>query len=297
MPQNSGVKKLLLEVGFLLGVLLAVILTAVDIILGIGRYLIGRARGRSHFNPWKNIQALWRMIGLHLLYLFNLIRPSFRESLRRNRETMHRRAVTLRESFKRTGDIGVFRELEYADGVDVAMFFAIVPYGIIGSIILVQAVTATVTVISLYGVYKVYHPTATLRTAPEQQTVVTYQPQVADQQETDFGPTWLDRGSVFGKVNDPEFKSVALLSDTGSIKYSATKVVESAGFTPLAWSERVSNPSPTSTGQIHFSDQTGHEFTVNKEQAFMFEGYSSKMFMFDTNGKLMAVDPKAAKLR
>jgi hypothetical protein len=300
MSENaSAVKKFLLELGFFIGIVIAVVLTAIDVVFGIFRYAYGRlVQGRPNFNPYADIASIWKAIGRHLSYLGKVVFvPAFRASVRKNRTRMHQRAVRAREAFRHTRDIHVFDDFDYTDGVDVVTFFLMLPYGIIGSIVLVHVIVSTIAVISVYGVYKHYQTTAVERKTPQQQTIVQYQPQVADKQETDFGPTWLNRGAVLDKVNDPGFLNVALLSDAGSIKYSATKVVEPSGFAPLAFSERVVNPSVTPTGQVHFLDQLQQEFTVNKDQAFLFEGYASKMFMFDDNGKLMAISPEAAKIR
>ncbi len=179
-----------------------------------------------------------------------------------------------------------FSDFEY---VDAATLFALLPYVIGYSAIIVHCVLTTIVVISGYGVYKHYQVTATLPSTPQQQTIVKYQPQIADQQELDFGP-WFDRGQVMDRVNNTDFKNIALLSDTGSVKYSQTKVIIDQGFVLTPFHERIVNPrSANNPGQISFEDQVGQNFTVNKNQAFMFEGYASKVFMFDANGKLMTI--------
>ena len=280
---ESKLKSFFKELGFLLSVVLAVILTAVDIVLGLFRYAWKRANGYPNFNPWQQICNLWIMIGRHIAYLFRLFNADFREQVRQQRTAMHRAASAFHGSMSNAKS-----ELAEFDYVDAVVFFSYLPSLISFSFFLVQAAVALVTVISVYGVYKHYQVTAVQHTFPEAKTIVEYQPQVADKQEMDFGP-WFNRGEVLERVNNPNFKNIALLSDTGGVKYSKNKTVIQAGFVLAPFNERVVNPHLTEDGQMTFTDQLGNEYWLNKEQGFMFEGYASKMFMFDASNRLTTI--------
>jgi hypothetical protein len=287
---SSKLKSFFKELGFFLAVVLAVVLTVVDIFLGLARYAFKRASGHSNFNPWEQTCNFWIMVGRHLRYLFRMLSSDFRAQVRAQRVAMHRAASAFHGSMA-----GAKAELADFDYVDAVVFFAYLPSLLGYGFLLVHAVIATITMISVYGVY-VRHDVAKPRTTPEAEVVVPYVPQVADQQEQNFKP-WFDRGQVFDRVNHPDFLNIALISDTGSVKYSQTKVADPAGFVPTSFHERVVNPRVTETGQITFHDQSGRNYVVNKGQGFMFEGYASKMFMFDANGKLTTITQSDVKTR
>lgn len=282
--------KLLMEIGFFLAVVLAVVLTVADIFVGIVRYLWGRlVQQRPNFNPWQQTMNVWRMIGKHIVYLFKMFNSGFREEMRSKRKAMHARARLVRDSVR--GSVG-----EDFDYVDAVAFFTLVPYMVVSAVFLWQAIVAAVIVFSGYHVYKQVQTTPTLHKTPQPVTKVEYQPQVADQQETDFGP-WLNRGQVFDKVNKPDFKNLVMISDTGSLTYSE-KTVSEAGFQQLDFNERVVNPRVLKpSGQIAFTDQLGQGYAINPGQAFLFAGYQSKMFMFNAQGQLLAIDPTKAKFQ
>ncbi len=295
--ENSGFsfKKLAMEIGFFLGVIVAVVLTAIDIVLGLFRYAWGRVvQRRPNFNPWENVCNIWRLIGRHIAYLFKVVLvPSFRATVAENRAAMHRQVNNIR--LQVGGAKAALSDFDYVDVETALVFMWALFYGVFVSIITINALVATVTVVSLIGVYHMYElpkPAA----APQPDAKVVFQPQVADQQETDFGP-WNDRGTVIAKVNDPGFRNIAMLSDTGSVKYSAEKTADASVFTPLAFTERVVNPHPNDSGQMVFDSQTGKRFVVNKGQAFLFEGYNPKVFLFLPDGRLAAVDSSKMKTK
>jgi hypothetical protein len=281
---DSFGKKLLREFLFFLTVILAVILTVVDAFFGIVRYLYGRIiKHRPNFNPWEQTANVWRMIWKHILYLFKMLGPEFREQMKTQRIAMHNAVRTTRDSVR--GTVG-----DDFDYVDAAYFFAMLPYLIVNSIFLTQAAVATFIVFSTLGVIHYHQNTASFPAHPQAET------HVADQQEADFGP-WHNRGEVIDQVTDPKFKNIAFISDTGAVRYSVAKVASLTGFAQLDFNERVVNPQVLPNGQIHFLDQLGNEYSINAFQAFLFEGYMSKMFIFDASGKLFGIDPTKAQLQ
>lgn len=286
---------MLKEFSFFIGVVIAIVLTAIDIVLGLFRYGWCRlVQGKPNFNPWDDLINTWIIIGRHISYLWKMVFvPSFRQAVAANRVAMHRRVNNLRISF---GDAtATLSDFEY---VDAEMAFVVIYgsiYAILGTIVAVHTLVALLTVASLYGVYH-YVELPKPASIPQVERNITFEPQVADKQEADFGP-WNDRGTVLDQVNNPSFYNIAMLSDTGSIKYSQSKVADESVFTPLAFTERVVNPHKNEHGQMEFEDQTGKKFVINKHQAFVFEGYSPKVFMFTANGKLAAVDSGKMKTR
>jgi hypothetical protein len=285
-------KKLLLEIGFFLTVILAIILTAVDAFLGILRYAFGRiVKGRPNFNPWQQTMNVWRMIWKHVKYLFMMFGSEFRLKMKTQRAAMHGAVRAARDSYRGGSTVG-----EDFDYVDAAYFFSILPVLIVDGIILAQALIATGIVIAGYGVYHYRQNIATIPSKPQVETKVEYQPQVADKQDADFGP-WNNRGEVITHVSDPKFINLVAISDTGAMRYSISKIVTTQGFARADFNERVVNPQLLPSGQIQFKDQLGEQYKINPNQAFLFEGYSSKLFMFDASGKLMSIDPTKVHLR
>lgn len=279
---------MLKELGFFIGVVIAIVLTAIDIVLGLFRYVWGRlVQDKPNFNPWTNLINTWIVIGRHLSYLWKMVFvPSFRQAVATKRVSMHRRINDLRISF---GDAtAALSDFEYvnAEMAFVVMYGGI--YAILGSIVAIHTLVALFTVASLYGVYH-YVELPKPASVPQAERKIIFEPQVADKQEADFGP-WNDRGTVLDQINNQNFHNIAMLSDTGSVKYSQSKIGDESVFTPLAFTERVVNPHENEHGQIEFEDQTGKKFTVNKRQAFLFEGYNPKVFMFTINGQIAAVD-------
>ena len=282
MEKESGFKRFVLEVSFFLGVALAVVLTVVDVILGIGRYIIGRMRGKSHFNPWGNIGLIWKMIGLHIAYLIRLAQPAFRESIKRNREAMHRRAAAARDAFRRAGDATIFQDFDY---IDVETFFAFLwPILTYGWLVL-ELVLCFIGSLAYPGMK--YYASTQKVTTPMQQTKIVYQPQVADKQDLDFGP-WKSEGEMADQARNKGFRNLAIVNDTGEIKYSPSKVGDLSGFMPLGFSDRIVNPRLNSDGRIAFHDPHKEEFTVNPYQVFMVESYDSQAFYFNDGGQLFA---------
>jgi hypothetical protein len=287
---DSMGKKLLLEFGFFLTVILAIILTVVDVFVGIVRYVVGRIfQGRPNFNPWAQTTNVWRMIWKHVAYLFKMLGPEFRTQMKTQRAAMHNAVRAARNSYR--GTVG-----DDFDYVDAAFFFSILPSLIVNGVFLAQAAVAMAIVISSYGVYHYHQNIATIPSKPQVETKVEYQPQVADKQDADFGP-WNNRGEVITHVSDLNFINLVAISDTGALRYSISKIVTAQGFVHTDFNERVINPQLLPNGQVQFKDQIGEEYKVNPNQAFLFEGYSSKLFMFDAGGKLMSIDPTKAQLR
>jgi hypothetical protein len=171
--------------------------------------------------------------------------------------------------------------------IDVWMTFYLLYHAVVLSALVVNIVVSMFWVISVWGIQR-YYGVAEIQTAPKPAVTVAFQPQVVDKQETDFGP-WQDGGETFEKRGQPTFLNLALLSDTGTMKYSRRFVGTRDSFAIDITSDRVVNPHLTSTGQIAFHDDRGNAFTLNPWQAFLIEGYKTKAFMFDHAGRLMSV--------
>jgi hypothetical protein len=132
-----------------------------------------------------------------------------------------------------------------------------------------------------------YYDVAEPREEPLPEIRVEYEPQIADRQEEDFGP-WYRRATVIRRVDDPEFRNIVLLSDTGRMQYSRRFQGADDGFRDRS-SDRITSSRVTDSGQIVFRDSHRNRFRVNPGQVFMFENYRSFAFRFTESGQLQAV--------
>lgn len=274
----SPAKKVFLEFMFVGMMALWVVVTLVDIPIGAVLLIIARMSGNNNYQPWLTVKEVWRQILRHLSYLLRLVlSPAYRKTVKASKQKI----IKSHERLKNAID-----EVEFTD---VAIFFAYLPHILGVTAFVVHSVIAVAIVISLSGVY--YTSKVTPLNQPYVEPRVEYQPQDVDIQERDYGP-WFNRSEVLDRVNNSDFKNIVLLSDTGLIKYSKNKVAVRNGFAVIVAHERIINPQLTANGQITFRDQENNRFSLNPGQAFMFENYIDKVYMFDDKGQIMANDLK-----
>ena len=274
-----------------------VLLTVVGSVVGVISYPSRIWRGDRAYSAWWQIAGMWRLVFRHIRFIFKwAFVPAFRREVDRQRETVRHKITQMKERARaaRTGlaarrprfDFDL--DFEYIDG---EVLLALLPQFLYLAVLTPHMVIVLIgTTVSLCTIqfYGVSEP----RTEPVVEVEVEYEPQIADQQEADYGP-WFNRGQVFDKVNDPNFTNIALLSDVGSAQYSQAHAGDLSSFTPRN-SERVVNAQLTETGQINFKDQHRNQHTVNPGQVFLFENYKAFAFVFDEQGNLMAT--KASEL-
>ncbi|MDB5194183.1 MAG: hypothetical protein JWN50_197 [Parcubacteria group bacterium] len=277
---NSWGKQIMLELGFVASIGIAVAYTAIAVPVGLGQAVF--QDGFQWDNAWRQAGRVWGAIFGHMKYLFRYtFSPAFRKLVRSSRRAMRERAELVSSNLRGFKD--AVGELDY---IDAGVLFVLLYDGIfIGWMVWLVAL-GFAGMIGSWG-YRHYYTVAVPTHAPEVQTKIVYQPQVADQQEADFGP-WSKAGEVSERVSDPNFKNTAIFSDVGSAKYSQIHVADRAKFAPLDNSELILNPR-TEGSQIFFDDQHGNHFRVNPYQAFMFESDDYRVFMFDEKANILAV--------
>jgi hypothetical protein len=139
-------------------------------------------------------------------------------------------------------------------------------------------------VLSVWGIrhYYLEAPVAPT-TPPKPPAAEVYQPQVADKQENDLGP-WLNSGEVMDERVKPTFLNLALISDTGTIKYSKRYGSETDGsfFVPYM-SEHIADARVDGT-QVTFHDDRHNKIRINFMQVFLFENDAVRAYQFSNLG-------------
>ncbi len=306
----KGLKRFGLEAVFFcivipLFVLFAVVYAAIGIFLLICAPFARAIAGRwvkFFTEPWSCIASVGGVIKKHLVYIYKCDYVPWRDKRRAKqaeeaaRKQAHaepqvsipRAAQTPRPSprYDRayydsvdTVDVITALQLMYHMGVTVYVF--------------VHFLITLIGTISVWGAGHVLNKPEMPETIAPAPTV-TFQPQVADKQEADYGP-WLDAGEVFDERRETDFLNIALISDTGSVKYSRRLMGSPKGFEPTSGNDKVIRHEKTGSGQVKFKDERQNSFTVNPKQAFLFEGYKSRVFMFSPEGKLLMIATKNFK--
>jgi hypothetical protein len=290
MPEQKRgfVSTIFLELVFIFGVIVAAVLTLIDIPLGILRFVVISLWNRRPHFPWAKVAALWRVIGAHVSYWFT----SAAEQAGVSYDSADDVRARLRGYAVRVVPGG---KLPHVDPVDVFQFFALLPAFLWSGIVIVHVVVSTFMVFWLYGVYN-YYGQAELRTQPVPEVVETHVPRVDQVQERDFGP-WHNRGDAMVRIGDLTFLNLVMISDTGYMMYSDQRIADPSNFIQTPVHERVVNPRLTPAGDIAFRDQAGRAYAVNPNQAFIFAGFASKVFMFDASGNLKTVPAAELKFK
>jgi len=273
---------------FFFGVMVpgTILLTVVG--CGVGIVMLPTAiwRGDKAYSAWFQIRQLWRLVDRHIRYIFKYaFMPGFRREVDRQREG-------LREKVKQFQALQPFERLQHKldfDYVDIEVLLGVLPHLLPFAILVPHLIVVSVGMLSVWGVWT-YVERPEVQASPKPVAEVVYEPQIADQQEADYGP-WDRRGDVLDEVDDLDFINLVLLSDTGSLQYSQAHAGSMEGFEPIS-SPKVINAT-LEEGQITFYDQHRNKYTVNPGQVFLFENYKSKAFAFNPAGELLAVDAEA----
>ncbi len=270
---------------------LTVVISAVEIAVGLLSLLTVPFVGARAYRPWQRLRALWALVWRHLRYVFSY---AFVPQVRGDLEAAQRAAKDKIDALKeRVPEIPDLPALQ-ADAIDLEVLLitlvAMLPAAVVGTHVLI----AVVVVLSTWTVARTTYGVAELPAEPTTPVEVAYEPQIADKQEADYGP-WFQRGEVFSEVAEPDFLNLALLSDDGSAQYSQRVVGLPDGFEARAVHDRVRHAKLEATGQVVFRDPHNNRFAVNPGQVFLFENYKSEAFTFDDAGKLQAIG--AAELR
>jgi len=246
-------------------------------------------RGRQAFTPWFRLCELWGLVRRHWHFITRYFFVTrFRHSVQAGWQKTSARATELKSRI-RLPDFSL-AELNEEDVVNVSLFVSLLPSLITVSAFFVHCLVATFWLIATWNIhtyYSVEDQKPAVGTAPP---VVVYQPQIADKQEADYGP-WFKETEVAKEVREnPLFKNLVLLSDSGVVKYSQYFVGETFGF-KIRNTEKVIGSKIEANGQVRFKDQHGKIFVLNVEQAFMFENDSAWIYMFSPSGQLLAIKP------
>jgi len=151
--------------------------------------------------------------------------------------------------------------------------------------ILADFIYSAILVLSVWGIRHYYTETPVISsTPPEPPKVEVYQQQVADKQESDFGP-WSNSAEVMDERNKPSFLNLALISDTGIIKYSQRYASGTAGFTPYV-SEHIAD-AHADGAQVTFHERH-NKLHINVGQVFLFENDAVRAYQFSNNGTLLS---------
>jgi len=268
---------------FLFIIPVTIFMSGIEVIVGVPA-LISLAWGnKKALVPWRRIRSSWSLILRHMKYItFYACSSKYRKMVNDRKEAVRKQ---LEKMYKmRIPSISL--ELPEVDFVEVGMVIALMPQIFSLAIIFTNVAIATFWMISVWGVWT-YVDTPATQTEPPPEVQVVYEPQIADQQEENYGP-WFNKGEVFKRTREPSFLNLALLSDSGSLKYSQFHTGVLDGFNPSN-SAKVIAPRVNERGQIEFKDQHGNKFTVNPSQVFLIENYKSEAFTFTPEGKLLSV--------
>lgn len=268
------------------------VVTLVEAIVGTLGLATYPVRGSAAFAPWRRIKQMWGLLSRHVRYVTRYaFVPKFRREVAQASASVREKiaSLQLQERTRRVGEHArrvsenIAAPFAY---VDKDVLLALLPQLLPGAILLPHFVVATLGLMLTWNAWTFYD-VASPALAPPPQVIVEYQPQIADQQESDFGP-WLTRGQVIEQVDAPSFKNLALIDSVGGIKYSAVHIGSTEGFAPRV-TEKIVSPRVNEDGSVTFRDQRGSELTVNPGQVFLFEGYKSFAFAFDPDGKVLAI--------
>ena len=265
---------------FLFIIPVTILMSGIETIVGIPALVTLPWRREKALVPWRRIRQSWTLILRHMKYItFYTCSSKYRKMVNDRKEAVRKQ---LEKMYKmRVPSISL--ELPEVDFVNVGMVLALMPQIFSLTTILGNAAVAVFWMIATWGVWH-YVDTPVAITEPPPEVKVVYEPQIADQQEADYGP-WFNKGEVFKQTREPDFLNLVLLSDTGSAKYSQMFRGDLAGFTPQS-SEKIIAARLTESGQITFKDQHGNSFTINPDQVFLIENYKSFAFVFDSEGNL-----------
>jgi hypothetical protein len=281
---GSRLGRFLEELCFLFSIVVAVVLTVIDIFVGLVRYVWKRKRHHyPNFNPWKETCNMWAMIGGHVAFEWKKFTDiDFRRHVKAQRQSMHAAAIAMRSSL-RGATQSITPDFEYVDAeMFLAYFWPTVTYGWL----LFELVISFVGALAYPGMR--YYASTQQVTTPRQETHIVYQPQTADKQDADFGP-WRGEGEVFKELHTSTFRNILMLNELGEVKASPDKVGTLDGFQLLGFSDRIVNPRVSRDGRIDFHDPHQQSFSVNPDEVFMFEGYDSQAFYLNARAQLYAI--------
>lgn len=170
------------------------------------------------------------------------------------------------------------------DGVFILVWLMINSLFSLGMIM--NFIYSWILVLSVWGIRHYYTEVPVAPTTPPKPPAAeVYQQRVADKQETDFGP-WLNGGEVMEEKHLATFLNLALISDTGTIKYSQRYGSGVEGFAPYA-SEHIANARVDGT-QVVFKDERHNKLRVNVGQVFLFENDNVRAYQFSASGELLS---------
>ncbi|PJA45038.1 hypothetical protein CO174_05335 [Candidatus Uhrbacteria bacterium CG_4_9_14_3_um_filter_50_9] len=284
--RSKLLKLALFEIFFVTVILpITVLVTGIEVVIGTLGLVTYPVRGKQAFGPWYRIRDMWELCWRHVKYVTRYATvPKFRREVEALRSSVETRINDLQMGarVRRVGE-SLVAPFEYVDPeVLTAVFIQLLPF----AIFVPHMIVATAGLLATWNVWT-YYDVAQPLVEPPPAVVVEYQPQIADQQEANFGP-WLTRGQVISQVNESSFQNLALIDSTGGIKYSEVHVGSLEGFAPRV-TEKIVNPRVNDNGTISFKDQRGSELTVNPGQIFLFENYKSYAFAFTSDGKVLAI--------
>jgi len=241
------------------------------------------------YGPWKDMASLLRLMWRHIRYIYRFDFLPWRKKRRaaaEKRERAKARLETLRCQRMRHEQMRALVLSSDCDSIDIMMFGALAFQFLPFVLVIPQLIISTIGFISVWS-YMPHYQSVVVHAPPLPLPQVVYQMQPADEQEADYGP-WLNRAQVIDIVKTSSYLKIALLSDTGSVKYSQHKTGLLDGFVNVS-TEKVANIRRNPDGQIAFNDERNNAFAVNPNQVFLLEGDTSFAYVFMPDAQLKAI--------
>lgn len=172
------------------------------------------------------------------------------------------------------------------DGEDVAILIWLMINSLFSVAMIMNFIYSWILVLSVWGIQHYYTEAPVISTTPPKPPATeVYQQKVADRQEADFGP-WMNSGEVIDEKHWVTFLNLALISDTGTIKYSRKYGASVDGFVPYT-SEHIVDAHISGT-QVMFHDERHNKLRVNVGQVFLFENDNVRAYQFSAKGELLS---------
>jgi hypothetical protein len=237
-------------------------------------------------NPWREIAVMATRMWLHVRCTYYQEFVPWNEARKAKKAKAAKPAPHVEWS-PPTWDVSPSASWSsYYNGESVVVLAIFMFQSLISLVAIVDFIYSAILVLSVWGIQRYYTEAPVVSTTPpEPPKVEVYQQQVADKQETDFGP-WSNSAEVMDERSKASFLNLALISDTGIIKYSQRYTSGTAGFTPYV-SEHIAD-AHVDGNQVTFHDERHNKLHINVGQVFLFENDAVRAYQFSTQGTLLS---------
>ncbi|HSI21080.1 MAG TPA: hypothetical protein VLA04_05280 [Verrucomicrobiae bacterium] len=272
---------------YTLGITLAAMIAFVVLLIAALRdgimWTIKQRVYRNQLQMYYSVGDIWRQYLLHFKVYF--LSWKFSAAAKANRGYVDVPTDWLFVPLQKAGHsaVEVYRRITWDPGeLLAAAWFALVvtPYALFTWALISMLVIGTPVIVTQV------HPNAKpVVTAPV--TPPAYQPTETQVQEKDFGP-WLTYEQGMALSGKPHVNNMALLTDTGTPRYSAKWTVSPAD---PSWTQSASfyvTSHQAKGSSVTFEDDTANPstFHLNVNQPFSFENKIALIFRIDEHGQL-----------